>query len=163
MMRGTVNANVTPVYGRDFLHTVINLISGARVRVWVTMFQVSPSIHRRGSKVARVIGAIKEAHKRGCDVRVLVHQSLYNKQIGEKNNVLKKELEQSGIPCRAYAGGGTLHMKVILVDERYTVLGSHNMTERAMQSNAEMSVVVDSRLFGKEMAAMFRDVWKKSV
>src|SRR5690606_17873082 len=101
----------------DFLHTVINLISGARVRVWVTMFQVSPSINRRGSKVARVIGAIKDAHKRGCDVRVLVHQSHNNKQISEKNNVLKKELERSGIPCRAYVGGGTLHMKVIIVDE----------------------------------------------
>ena len=153
-MRGTVKANVTPIYGRDFLHTVLYLIAGANSRVWLTMFQVSSAINRRGSK---------EAHKRGCDVRVIVHQSLYNKQIGEKNNVLKKELERSGIPCRAYVGGGTLHMKVIIVDERYTVLGSHNITERAMQSNAEMSVVVDSRLFAEEMAAMYRDAWKKSV
>lgn len=162
-MRGTINANVTPVYGRDFLHTVTNLISGANVCVWVTMFQVSLSSQRCGSNVARVIGAIKEAHKRGCDVKVIVHQSLYNKQIGEKNTVLKKELEQSRIPCRAYRGGGTLHMKVILVDERYTVLGSHNMTERAMKSNVEMSVVVDSRQFGLQIASMFRDLWIKSV
>lgn len=163
MMRGSVRANVTPVYGRDFLHTVLYLIAGANSRVWFTMFQVSSAINRRGSKVARIIEAISEAQKRGCDVRVIVHQSLYNKQIGEQNSVIKKQLEQLGIPCRGYAGGGALHMKVILVDERFTVLGSHNMTERAMQSNAELSVAVDSRQFAVDMAEMYRDIWHKSV
>ena len=58
--------------------------------------------------------------------------------------------------------GTVLHAKVMLIDDRWGVIGSANLDHRSFHRNYEVNVIVDSREFGREVAAMFEEDLKMS-
>lgn len=53
--------------------------------------------------------------------------------------------------------GMVLHAKVMLIDDGWAVIGSANLDQRSFHRNYELNVIVDSKVFGRQVAKMFRD------
>ena len=53
--------------------------------------------------------------------------------------------------------GTVLHAKVMLIDDAWAVIGSANLDQRSFHRNYEVSVVVASAVFGRQVASMFAD------
>ena len=51
----------------------------------------------------------------------------------------------------------TLHTKVIMVDRRYTFVGSLNLDPRSIDINSEMGVLVDSPAMSQSLAELFME------
>ena len=52
--------------------------------------------------------------------------------------------------------GTVLHAKVMLIDDGWAVIGSANLDQRSFHRNYEVNVIVDSKVFGRQVAEMFR-------
>ena len=52
-------------------------------------------------------------------------------------------LNSLGIDARPLSDKRTLHSKLILIDEKIVIIGSHNLTRNAFAHNIETSLVVD--------------------
>ena len=52
-------------------------------------------------------------------------------------------LKSHGIKARLAENQATLHAKMLIVDDKQVVIGSHNLTHRAMSYNIETSVLID--------------------
>jgi len=50
-----------------------------------------------------------------------------------------------------------LHAKVMLIDDRWAVIGSANLDQRSFHRNFEVNVIVESPEFGRQVADMFSD------
>ena len=61
-------------------------------------------------------------------------------------------LRKNGIPVSLDSLDVTSHMKVVVIDERFCFIGSHNMTHSALGDNHEFSLLVDSRELAAELA-----------
>lgn len=62
-----------------------------------------------------------------------------------------------------YPGGGHMHAKCVVVDERSTLITSANFTTAAQHENVELGVLVRDASFGARVAAQWRSLGSQGV
>ncbi|MBA3685570.1 MAG: hypothetical protein H0W72_10075 [Planctomycetes bacterium] len=131
--------------GNEFVYAraVERLIAGARSRVWVAMFVVRAEDE---AAVRPMLQALADARGRGVDVRVCLDLGDRVGMAGEpdaKHEVAAAWLRGLGVPVVIDERERTTHSKVVVVDDRYAIVGSHNWTYSALGRNREASLLVD--------------------
>jgi phosphatidylserine/phosphatidylglycerophosphate/cardiolipin synthase-like enzyme len=121
----------------------------ARTRIWLTMFvircEADPDQAAPDDPVMALMRALADAKQRGVDVRVCLDlgRDRETGEIEDKHVIAQQWLEKHGIRVVLDEDSLTTHAKVVLIDDRWVVLGSHNWTRSAMVMNREASVVID--------------------
>jgi phosphatidylserine/phosphatidylglycerophosphate/cardiolipin synthase-like enzyme len=52
----------------------------------------------------------------------------------------------------------TTHAKIVVIDRRFSFVGSHNLTHSALVINNEFSLLVDSRPLAEELLKYMRGI-----
>lgn len=122
--------------------------------------------------------ALIDAHKRGVEVQVLLDQSAIKKFMdfipGGKyarglpvdtlpNLPAIAQLKEAGVPIHLYNphdGKTYLHGKLMVIDDRVTLLGSANFTIQAAQNNRELMLSLDDAETAKGFKEVFKDDWE---
>ena len=107
---------------------VVATIDGAREQVLVQMYTFTS---------APIAAAMKRAHDRGVDVRVILDKS----QRTERYSGLTY-LVHAGIPVWVDDSHPIAHNKVMMVDSQIVATGSFNYTKAASQANAENLLII---------------------
>lgn len=178
--------------GDNLEQQIVDAIVGAKSTVDIAVMEF---------RLTKVSEALKNAHNRGVRVRVIIDNK-YNKTLAEYTNVeisrmnshdkqayeqLKQYpadalamLRQSGIEIKddtsngATKGSGLMHHKFVVVDGKYTIISSGNLTGSDMhgdfgnfdsQGNANNLVVIPnnpelSRAFTNEFDYMWQGLFK---
>ncbi|MEC8493931.1 MAG: cardiolipin synthase [Planctomycetota bacterium] len=125
----------------------VALIDAAEDRLWIaTPYFVFD---------AQIMAALQLAALRGVDVRVLVperadHAMAYYAGWSYHSRVL-----ESG--CRIFRyTNGFMHQKVLLVDDRWAMVGTKNLDNRSMRLNFEISLLVECPVFAGEVEDMLQ-------
>ncbi len=135
-----------PGRGR-FFRMLELLAAGSSERLWITdAYFVAP---RRLSRVF-----IDAAHE-GVDVRLLVPSSSDIPIVRNLTRIGYRDLLRAGV--RIYEWDGPmLHAKALVVDGRWTRIGSSNLNASSLLGNYELDVFVDDRSFAEEAERRFR-------
>jgi len=139
---------------------VLNLVSHANRSVYVMMFVVKYYPHHPTSVVNRLLYALCQDRKRGIDVKVLLDYTSY-----EEYRQAIAFLKSCGVPVKVWHECGylwRLHAKVVIVDGKIVVLGSHNWTYSALAHNIEVSVAIYSPKYASELTKLFNSLWSSS-
>jgi cardiolipin synthase len=106
----------------------------------------------------RFLYAMRSAARRGARVRLLVplHSDVWIVSLAM--NSLYGRLLSDGVLVYAYKPR-TLHAKTAVFDERFTMIGSHNLDTLSWRFNLECNVVVDS----VEFARVVRDSFERDL
>lgn len=157
--RGATPATALSLIGRDYIHTAARLIEAAREEVLFTVFQSSFTPGKK-TKPDVLVEAIVRAHQ--CKITVKTLINFYNTNtVTSKNRTLSQYLSERGIPVRAAGKGYLVHGKVLIIDRKTTIIGSHNLTQRGLWTNYEASIAVDSAAIAENMAAWFVWLWER--
>lgn len=139
----------------QYLGTVAPLIRAANESVYVIMFVMKYDPGDSDDPVNDLLSLLASAAQRGVDVRVLVDEETrdsYPQTIGF--------LKEHGISVRLDKSSGiTTHAKVVIVDGKYVVIGSHNWTESALRYNHEVSALIRSSRAAEELTNYFEKLW----
>jgi len=104
----------------------------------------------------RFIRALLRSVKRGARVQLILPAKIDVKLVGLLNRSSYATLIKGGI--EVFERGGTmLHGKVMLIDGRWSVIGSANLDQRSFHRNYEVNVLVSSPAFGEQVDEMFED------
>lgn len=115
------------------------LIGSARKSVTVCAYLISG-----GGGVSEIERCLASAAKREVAVWVLLEQSAEkDDSVTGTNREAAKRLKAAGVPVAFDCPERRTHIKAIVVDARYSLLGSHNLTYSALANNNEASVVID--------------------
>lgn len=117
------------------------LIAGAKHRVWVMQYVIRPD---DDGVVQGLLQALADAHQRGIEVRVGLDKGLLygSKERDPKNDVAAEWLTKNGITVVWDEQDRTSHAKILLVDDRVAIIGSHNWTRAALTGNREISLLL---------------------
>lgn len=118
--------------GSDFPKYVIPLIDAARKNIDIVVYDWRWYQDDLTHAVQQFNTALVRAVARGVQVRAVVNTPL-----------LIKQLTAVGIWAKQTRDRRTVHTKMILLDGKKIVIGSHNYTRNAFGSNIETSVVAD--------------------
>ncbi|MBP6681709.1 MAG: cardiolipin synthase, partial [Halioglobus sp.] len=125
-------------------------IVAATERIWIATPYFVPD--------SGIVSALQLAALRGVDVRVLIP----DKPIGPigANPVLLManwaytcDLVRNGVKVYRYQEG-FMHQKVLLMDDRFSGVGTANFDNRSFRLNCEITVLVDDRAFAAQVERM---------
>jgi phosphatidylserine/phosphatidylglycerophosphate/cardiolipin synthase-like enzyme len=127
----------------DYFPALIKAIDEAQSEIFIAIFSFKTDMHKN-SYPDRILGHLAQAAKRGVKVTVIMEiagrgddeLSMQNKQTGEL-------LEAKGVKVYFDSPRKTTHTKLIVIDERLVILGSHNWTQSALKHNNEISILLE--------------------
>lgn len=120
------------IVGAEYPKKVIPLIDSAKSSIDIMVYDWRWYPDQIAHPVQQFNAAIVRASQRGVHVRAVI------------NAVLNLDtLKSVGIKARMLKDKRVLHTKMIIVDGKTLVIGSHNFTRNAFGSNIETSIVVD--------------------
>ena len=135
-----------------YFDTLIDFMKLAALRIDMAMFLFKISA-AADNRPAMVLQELIAAGKRGVQVNMLLEKSGYDNKINTINSQVVDTLKANGINVRFDSKKRTSHMKLVVIDQRFCFIGSHNLTHAALTFNHEITILVDSVKLAKELTA----------
>ncbi len=134
----------------EYFRTLTSLIRHAEQRIDLAMFLFKAGTSERNRPLA-IAKELIRARKRGVQVRVLLEYSGYNESINKDNQRVAKLLRKNRIEVAFDSAKRTNHTKLVVVDRRLCLMGSHNLTNAALTYNHELSLLLDSPSLARDL------------
>ena len=119
--------------GKDYPEKVIPLIDNAKISIDVVMYDWRWYANKPAHLTQQLNNALINATRRGIRVRAVVNSHDH-----------AKFLASLGIKAKSLKDRRTMHSKVVIIDEKYLIIGSHNLTSNAFYRNLESSVILEN-------------------
>ena len=141
---------------RSYYSEALRLITHANKSVYVVMYVVKFDVKELNDPVNVLLKGLVEAKNRGVDVKVLVDDQTYKSYMDTISFLLMND-----IPVKLDEKAGVrTHVKMVIVDGRYVLVGSHNWTESALTLNNEVSIEVISGKIVDDALSYFNSLWE---
>lgn len=101
-----------------------------------------------------LLDALAGAARRGVTVHLLVPGRNNHPIAGLASEHLQGELLRAGVRISRWSGP-MLHAKTVVVDRRWSLVGSSNLDSLSLRRNAELDVAVHGSALGEQMAGLF--------
>jgi len=96
-----------------------------------------------------------KAHTRGVDIKIILDataaRNIYS---------IHKTLRENGIKVKVENFGGKMHCKSIIIDDKYFISGSMNLTKAGNSKNDENTIVIQNKKLTKKYKKYFLTLWK---
>jgi phosphatidylserine/phosphatidylglycerophosphate/cardiolipin synthase-like enzyme len=120
------------VIGREYPDVVTDLVKNAQQSIKILIYDWRWYSDEVGSRIQKFNNEIVRASRRGVDVSVLVNSDFIGNPLAEQK-----------IKVRKINSSRVMHVKMLIFDDKYLVLGSHNLTKNAFELNHEISVLLE--------------------
>ena len=145
---------------RDAADVWLEMIAGAQRSIDLAQFYAS---NQKPSRLEPIVAALEAAVARGVRVRFLAEQGF----VKTYPDTLER-LAQAGASVRHLdlrrvpGGGGILHAKYFVVDDRDAFVGSQNFDWRALEHNYELGARIRDPALVAGVAAIFAADWARA-
>ena len=95
-----------------------------------------------------------KAKKRGVEIKVILDATAARNKYSTH-----KELREQGISVKVENFGGKMHIKSIIIDDKYIVSGSMNLTKAGNIKNDENTLVIENTKLAKRYKDYFLKLW----
>ncbi len=146
----------------QFLPRARDLVRGATQSIYISTFKAEITSKPRGQKLFEFWTCLAERAASNIEVRVLFNIPQEGKHIPPSNAKALKFLEKAKIKVRQIPGNRLCHAKILIVDNAYAIVGSHNLCVRACHFNFEVSTFIIDFDHCKDLSTIYNDLWEKS-
>lgn len=122
------------IIGREYPDFITSLVKQAKQSIKILIYDWRWYSSEIGSSIQNFNNELLNSANRGVGVSVLVN-----------NDYIVPILKDSKIDIKKVNTKKVMHVKMIIIDNKYLVLGSHNLTKNAFDLNHEISVFVDDQ------------------
>lgn len=137
------------IIGKEFAGKVIPLLEQAKNNINIAVYAWYWYTENIGSEIQKFNNAIINAAKKGVDVKVITNTTKTINVLFE-NKVKAKEIKTKG----------SLHAKLIIIDDKIAILGSHNYTMSAFTLNHEVSIKTEEKEVVDRLKIYFNNLWQ---
>lgn len=159
---------VTLLENTAFYSHLFDLIEGASRSIYIAhfSFNVEANLDTQ-QRVRNIVKLLAKQCGAGLDVRVLLGnrykadpQQAFQ-ELDSSNELTYTLLSACGVPAGFFQHSqlGSSHSKYVLIDGRITVLGSHNISPRALTVGKDDSVAIDDPAVAATVTARFTADW----
>ena len=143
-----------------FLPTATTLIDCAEKFIYISSFKLEISSTPRGRGLAYLFELLGEQWKKGIDIRVLTNKQGEQGHVPSTNSFAINVLKRHHIPVKVLPDSRICHAKIILVDNKAAIIGSHNLSIKSCRQNFEQSCLIDSPCTCMHLHQNFLKLWE---
>lgn len=145
---GNNDVSIQVLIGSEYPKEVVPIIDFAKNSINILMFDWRWYENGLGSKVQIFNQALVRAVRRGVKVQALVN-----------SEAIIKTLLSVGISAKMCNTKTLLHSKLLCVDSCVSIVGSHNISNRAFCENFETSVIIKNASTSLQFENYFNHLW----
>lgn len=145
----TSSPQITPLIGKEYVEKVLPLIDSAMDSISILMFDWRWYVEGLGSPTQLFNQALVRAKRRGVKVECLVN-----------SGDIMHQLSVVGITAKKINSRNLLHSKLVILDNNFVVIGSHNISSHAFEKNFETSVIIESPDLASHYKNYFNSLWR---
>ena len=134
---------------RDYFRVLLDGVDRARAEISLSAY-LFRTIENAAGYPEAVLKSLLAAAKRGVRVDVVFERNQDATDLNRNNAETAERLKQGGIRVCMDAPDRVTHTKLVVIDRRYILIGSHNLTQSALKYNHEASVWIDSAPLAEE-------------
>lgn len=135
---------------KDYYPVLQTMIGQADNRIDLAMF-LFKTTNDASNRASRLVQDLIAARQRGVIINVLLEKSGYDPKLNRENQKVAARLKKEGIRVRFDTEKITTHTKIVVIDRRYCLVGSHNFTASALTYNHEASLLVDNQALANQL------------
>ena len=150
-------------FGSEFLPLVVKEIQVAEEEILVVCYEWNWYEGQRTGTAQDVNRELAIASKRGVKVKALLHNESMRRALGKLNRNTARHLRRAGAEVKMGNTRMTVHAKVWVFDRERAVVGSHNISSRAVGRNLEAGVLFDDRIEVLKVVEWFEGVWGRGL
>jgi phosphatidylserine/phosphatidylglycerophosphate/cardiolipin synthase-like enzyme len=136
------------IIGKQFPLKVTPLIDLAKKSIKTVVYDWRWYENDIGNAVQIFNQSIVRAVKRGVKVEAIVN-----------NDGILAVLKENGVAVKKLNVAGLVHAKLMIIDDKIVILGSHNYTHNAFVVNQELSVILTNPDNFLEFDNFFKTLW----
>lgn len=144
----------------EYYDELMEVLPEAKKSIYVMMYLINYK-GKPGYPVNDLVNLLVDAHKRGVKVTVLL-ESASEGSLMKANRRAAKFLKKKGIDVRIYPIFPIMHVKLVLIDDYISIVGSHNWTIASTCSNTESALLVKSKQIAKEYEQYFKKSYNRA-
>jgi len=122
---------ITIIIGKEYPDVASKLIAEAQKSLKILVFDWRWYPHDPGSVAQRFNNSVVRARQRGIEIKVITPV---------KETV--RRLQEQRIQSKNLDTGKLVHPKLMIIDDKHVIIGSHNFTMNAFTRNYELSVLI---------------------
>lgn len=154
----TIESRVILLENKAYFDALLDKINGARSDILISMY-IFRTTSKEKSAANKIKDALVKAAKRGVHVKVLLEvEGGRSSSLNKENRYTAAALTKGGVKVYFDSPGKRTHTKAIVIDDRYTFIGSHNLTTGALRYNNELSLMIDSVAVAKETKKYIEEI-----
>ena len=136
----------------DYFPALLSQIKEAKTSIDLAMF-VFKTTKSSKDRPSQIVKELIKASQWGVKVRIFLENSGYDEKLNVANKKTAEQLREQGIEVIFDSPNITTHTKLVVIDQRYSFVGSHNFTNSALKYNNEMSLLIDDQKLAKKLTA----------
>jgi phosphatidylserine/phosphatidylglycerophosphate/cardiolipin synthase-like enzyme len=137
------------IIGSQYPEIVIQRINEAKTEIDIIVFDWRWYANDPGSPVQLFNQSLVRAVRRGVRVRAIVN-----------NESIAQTLKALGIEAKKLQTNNLVHAKIIIIDKKEAIIGSHNFTSPAFEKNYELSALIDDQNVVSDYSLYFNNLWQ---
>lgn len=153
---------VTPLPGQAFIGALIGAINSAKYSIDVIQYQWRSYPGKPDCQIQKLNRTILARARAGLKVRVLLNKEGRSGHLTAINLKTAGFLREAGVSVKFARSFPTTHAKLFVFDDDAVILGSHNLSNRSVTVNNEVSALIKSRAVAVEFKRYFKEIWKLS-
>lgn len=159
--KSSLKGDITILEDSRYFDLLLNKINDSRRDIVISMY-VFKTTGRSTNPASLIKDALIRASHRGGEVKVLLErEGDGGSSINSENEHTAEMLRKGGVKVYFDSPLERTHVKAIVIDRRYTFIGSHNLTASALEHNRELSLMIESEDVAKETARYIEEMITK--
>jgi len=146
---------------QDYFPVLIQHIQQAKQQIDIAMYVFKTSKSPK-NKATQLLKALINAQQRGVNVRVFLEKKKQG-SLNTYNQATAKRLKKAHINVIFDDIKTTSHQKIVIIDQRWNFIGSHNFTHSALALNHEISLLLDNQKLAMDNINYLNQLGKKKV
>lgn len=126
----------------QFLPQILTMLRCATRQIDISTYKAEISHKPRGKLLLQFWELLREKRWQGVDIRFLINWNQERKSCPKTNINAYRFLHRAGIKVRSLTHNRCCHAKLIIVDRKCAVIGSHNLSIKSCHNNFELSTCI---------------------
>lgn len=146
------------LWDEKFRAAVLREINMANKKILIATFLCDYKPSKKVRHIDAIIEALVRAQERGVRVRVVLNRGEQDGNLKRINLTAMRAMERKGIYAAWSKKGRRWHGKIIIIDGRLSIIGSHNLSENSLSRNGEASILIEGEVTGAYAEEKFFEI-----
>lgn len=148
--------------GSSWAPSVCAAISNAKTSVLIVQYAVSSRWGKHAGDQYNVYRELINAPARGVRCSAILAEHRRTAATKRFNRMAGNEMKKAGWSVHGLSATNLLHAKIVIVDSRLLIIGSHNMSRVASTDNIDVSLAMTGEEYCKQFIDFFWGLWADS-